>query len=72
MKSYSNTTTERLEGFARARGLDYGILISPDNAAGRYFLVWEGDKVANWWVPLGWTVAEAKESIRHRALSLSH
>ena len=38
MICYSNSTTKRLEGFAKARGLDgFGVLKSDDNSAGIFF-----------------------------------
>lgn len=63
----TNTTTGRLAGYARRRGLDIEVLISPGNAAGRYFVsVWDG-KVLTPWLRLGWTKAEAEERIRYMA-----
>lgn len=63
MRSYSNSTTMRLEGYARARGMNLAICISPDNSAGRYFVYNEDGKPLKYWFSLGWTVEEAKESI---------
>ena len=63
----SNTTTARLAGYARRRGLDIGILTSPDNMAGRYFVSVLDGKVLTHWISLGWTRAEAEERIRHMA-----
>lgn len=40
MVCYSNSTTEKLEAFGRARGLDgFGVLKSPQNSAGVFFVV---------------------------------
>lgn len=63
MLTYSNSTTKRLEAFARARGIDCGILKSPGNSAGVFFVARLGDRVLSRWISLGWTVAEAKEAI---------
>jgi hypothetical protein len=64
----SNTTTARLAGYARRRGLDIEILISPSNAAGRYFVSVLDGKVLTYWISLGWTRAEAEERIQNMAL----
>lgn len=65
MVTYSNSTTARLEGFARARGRDLGILISPDNSAGRYFVTYDRDtaELCHPWWALGWTVTEAQNEL---------
>ena len=63
MTFYTNSTTERLEGFARARGLDYGIVVSPNNSSGRLFIVRDGNEVLHRWRSLGWSTAEARETI---------
>lgn len=67
MLTVSNTTTRRLEGYARNRGLDLGILKSPQNSAGVYFIATDDGRVLSRWVSLGWTVAEAEEAIERRA-----
>lgn len=64
MRCFSNSTTARLEAFARARGLDYGVLKSPDNARGVFFLTRIRRTVLNRWIPLGYTALEARENIR--------
>lgn len=64
---HANTTTARLAGYARRRGLDIGVLISPCNSAGRYFISVLGGKVLTRWISLGWTRAEAEERIRRIA-----
>lgn len=64
---YDNTTTARLAGYARRRGLDIGVLISPCNSAGRYFISVLGGEVLTRWISLGWTRAEAEERIRNMA-----
>ncbi|MEK7765231.1 MAG: hypothetical protein AAB368_03235 [bacterium] len=61
--TYSNSTTDRLEGFARARGRNVGVMISEGNAQGRYFVVNEDHEPRSPWYALGWTVAEAKGTI---------
>ena len=63
MICYSNTTTARLEGYARARGLTLGIAITPDNTGGRYHVVNEDAQPLTHWWGLGWTVAEAQDRI---------
>ena len=64
MLHYTNYTTERLEGYARARGIDIGIVISPNNVSGRYFITYDSGEVLHRWRSLGWTVAEVKEIIQ--------
>lgn len=63
MVFYTNSTTKKLEGFARRRGVDYGIVISPNNKNGRYFVVTVNKKQLNVWSSLGWTFKEAKLTI---------
>jgi hypothetical protein len=64
MVSYSNTTTRRLEGYARARGIKgLAIVISPDNTCGRYFVVNVNGEPLRYWRSLGWTVRDAQEAI---------
>ena len=70
MLCYSNSTTKRLEGFAKARGLSLGILKSPGNSAGLFFVVNEDGRPLNRWISLGWTVAEAKEGIERLAAEI--
>ena len=60
---FSNRTTRHLAGYARQRGLDVGVLFSPGNAAGRYFITYMDGKVLTHWISLGWTQAEAEERI---------
>lgn len=67
MKCYSNSTTRRLESYAKARGLVVGVMKSPDNSAGMFFVVNEDGKPLTHWVSLGWTVAESKEAIERMA-----
>lgn len=64
---YGNTTTARLIGYAKRRGLDIGVLISPSNSAGRYFVSVLDGKVLTRWISLGWTKAEAEDRIRTMA-----
>jgi len=64
---YGNTTTARLTGYARRRGLEIGVLISPCNSAGRYFVSVLDGEVLTRWISLGWTRAEAEKRIRHMA-----
>ena len=64
MTHYTNSTTEHLEGYARARDIDIGVVISLENAAGRYFITREDGIILHRWRSLGWTVAEAKETIQ--------
>jgi len=60
---YSNSTTKRLEGYARARGKNLGIVISPDNSGGRYFVVSVDNEAQSTWYGLGRIVMEAQERI---------
>ena len=60
MTHYSNSTTARLEGYARARGLTVGICVTPDNSGGRYHVVNKDGQPLHNWIGLGWTVAEAR------------
>jgi hypothetical protein len=60
----SNSTTARLEAYARALGHDLSILKSPQNAAGVWFVTRVSGKVLTHWISLGWTVAEAKERLQ--------
>lgn len=64
---YSNTTTARLSGYARKRGLDFGIRISTSSAVGRYFVAAVDGMPLATWRSLGWTKAEAEERIRNMA-----
>lgn len=63
---FSNTTTVRLEGFARARGLDLGIVVSEGNSAGRFFVTRNGNDVLTHWTSLGWTRDDAERDILER------
>lgn len=63
MYFYSNTTTGRLEAFARRQGLQVDIVICRDNKAGRYFVVRKNNKTLMHWEALGWTVREAQDNI---------
>ncbi len=68
MACFSNTTTTRLEAFARARGLDgFGVLADRQNSAGVFFCTRLDGKVLSRWISLGWTRAEAKEAIERMA-----
>jgi hypothetical protein len=61
---YGTSTTARLEGYARANyGLNLGIVVSPDNASGKYFAVNQDDRPLRNWISLGWTADEARERI---------
>ena len=63
MTAHSNTSTRKLEGFARARGLDYGIMVDHENADGVFFCVnIDGDPLIHW-RSLGWTRAEAEVAL---------
>jgi hypothetical protein len=65
---FSNSTTERLEGFGRARGLEgFGVIASRDNAAGVYFVARFNGRTLSRWISLGWSVSEAKEAIERLA-----
>jgi hypothetical protein len=60
---YATSTTERLQGYARARGMEFGIAYAPDNSAGAYFVINVDRRPLPHWIALGWTRAEAEESI---------
>jgi hypothetical protein len=62
----SNSVTKRLEGFARARGYECGVVVSEGNASGRFFVVNENGKPLVHWRRLGWTADEARESLAER------
>lgn len=65
---YSNSVTARLEGFARARGIDdFGVLASRDNSAGLYFVSRLGGRVLSRWISLGWNRQEAEAAIERLA-----
>ncbi len=63
MITLSNTITEKLEGRARARNCDWGILAARDNSSGKYFVVRKGTTLLRDWIALGWSHGEAKESL---------
>lgn len=63
MVIFTNTTTARLEGYARARGLDLGVIKVPDNSRGVFFVSRLGSKVLTSWITLGWTAADARHTI---------
>jgi len=64
MATNRNTTTAKLEAYARARGLEgFGVLKSHGNAAGVFFCVHRDGVMLTRWISLGWTVAEAKLAI---------
>ena len=68
MTAYSNSTTDRLEGTARRLGLDgFGVLKSDGNSAGVFFCVRLDGRTLSRWIALGWTVAEARESVERLA-----
>lgn len=68
MICFTNSTTERLAGYGRARGLeDFGVIASRDNKAGVYFVSRLNGKVLSRWIALGWTRKEAEESIERLA-----
>lgn len=69
MRVITNTTTERLEGYARARGLNIGVIKCLDNASGVFFISSRDGVVRSRWTSLGWTVDEAETSIRRLARS---
>lgn len=65
---YTNSTTKRLEGFARARGLEgFGVLASRDNSAGVFFVAQLDGRVLSRWISLGWTRSEAEGAIERLA-----
>ena len=59
----TNTTTERLEGFARARGLNVNIARVDNNRDGRFFVVGEDARPLYRWWTLGWTADEARATL---------
>lgn len=66
--SISNTTTERLEAYGRARGLEgFGVIKSGGNSAGVFFCTRLHGELLTRWVSLGWTKAEAEAAIERLA-----
>ena len=63
----SNSTTRRLEGYARARGLDLGIARVDENSAGLFFVVTKDGQPLVHWISLGWGREEATERIERMA-----
>jgi hypothetical protein len=64
MTAYSNTTTARLEAYARARGLEgFSVLKSNGNSAGVFFCVRRDSVTLSRWISLGWTRADAEAAI---------
>lgn len=62
--AYSNTTTKRLEGYARRQcGIDVGIAKTPDNSTGLWHVISENGEPLRSWYSLGWTVADAREAL---------
>ncbi len=71
MAVFSNTTTARLEAFARARGLEgFGVLADRQNSAGVFFCVRRDGVTLTRWISLGWTWAEAEEAIERMVADL--
>jgi len=68
---FSNRTTRHLAGYARQRGLDVGVLFSPGNAAGRYFITSREGTALTHWISLGWTQVEAEEKLCDMAEEVS-
>lgn len=62
----TNTTTQKLEGFARRLGADFGIVKHEQNSAGVWFVVSVDKQPLTRWISLGWTVHEARERIESR------
>lgn len=62
---YSNTTTKRLEGYARARGIHWAIVIDEANSQGRFFAVGDPRSGKAWsgWIALGWTAQDVRDRI---------
>lgn len=71
MTFFGNTTTARLEAFARARGLTLGIVKSPGNAAGLFFVASVDGRPLARWQSLGWSADEARQNIEERAVFAS-
>lgn len=64
MITKSTPTTTKLEGYARRNyNKDYGIVVSPDNASGKYFIVNEDGQPLRHWMSLGWTAQDAIERL---------
>lgn len=70
MNFYSNTTTRRLEAVARRNGHRLGIVKSPDNSAGVFFVASVDGRPLTRWAALGWTVAEARENVERWGATL--
>ena len=65
---YDTYTSRRLEGYARARGLHYGIAFTPGNNGGRYHVIAMDGEPCSSWHGLGWTRAESEDTIDLDAL----
>lgn len=60
---FSNATTKRLEGYARARGWDLAIVRTPDNSTGAYHATGEDGRPWSHWRGLGWSTHDARARI---------
>lgn len=56
-------TTKKLESYARRYNLNLGIVRSPHNKYGLYFVTSINDRTLTNWRSLGWTAEEAKTRI---------
>ncbi len=66
MTFYETWTSRRLEGYARARGFDYGIAYTPGNSTGAYHVISIDGQPLSRWQALGWSRDEAESTIDYR------
>ena len=64
---FETTTTKRLEGYARARGLDWRIAYTPNNAGGRYHLIERDGSPLTRWRGLGWSRRDVEDHIQQES-----
>jgi len=71
MTATSDTVTARLEGYARARGLQIGVVRSRDNSAGLFFVTTRNNEILRTWISLGWNRADAEAGIDRLAADVA-
>ncbi|MCY1003931.1 hypothetical protein OWM54_42985 [Myxococcus sp. MISCRS1] len=64
MTYYSSEATQRLQDIAKTQGSEVGIVESPGNKAGLFFITGRDGHPLNHWEPLGWTEEEAAATLR--------